>query len=198
MAWSTFLLIAALVTAWGEQGASPAPLPATEPARNQDREHGAFQQWLMVTTEEVKLPFRTASLITRMKDPRKFQLYEVADLIFNDDRMLNRYFWRLERIFEARKRLNPYDREVLRIMRNSLGWEKQEGLERLERLGKQWGIPLDKKGRPERWRDSLSRAEPPKTGDERYDPDSGLWERYDAKTKAWTPQEAPEEKAGGP
>lgn len=57
----------------------------------------------------------------------------------------------------------------------------------MEQLAEEFGINISSGSAM----GTLVKGGEPKAGDERYQPESGLWETYNLDTKTWKPQEQP-------
>jgi hypothetical protein len=152
-----------------------------------DRESVAFGRWLANITAAIDFPQPLGDIIRDSKEPWELKISFLGREIANDGRLLARYLNTLEGYRQKHGRTGKYDRSLVGSIKSHLGWIRRD-FDRVDRLAEEFGIKISTGSAEGR----LTKYAQPKAGDERYQPESGLWEVYDADTKTWKPQETAE------
>lgn len=148
------------------------------------REARAFGLWLANITAAIDFPQPLGDIIRDSKQPPELKIAFLGREIANDARLLSRYLNTIEGYREKYHRTGDYDKQLVGSIKLQLAWIRQD-LDRADRLADEFGIKISS-GSAE---GALVKTVQPKAGDERYQPESGLWETYDPATKTWKPQE---------
>lgn len=153
-----------------------------------------FQEWVFRRAQTFPLrPFEANTInFTLREKPIKVRLYHLSEIVGRDDFMLSRY---VELIEENRKkygRISPFDRQLLSALRRFDLPAKRARLDRFERVTHELGIddpPYGGDGPPVK--DALAAAVKADASSTRYNPESGLYEKYDPSTKEWVARDPP-------
>ena len=165
------------------------PAFAADKAAPSNLEDGEFQQWLIRRAETLSLAPVLVNLINiQMKDkPLEARLLYLSDPISHDDLMLGRYLTLIEENQKKYGRVSPFDRQLLTVMRRFNIPAKQARIERFQKVTGRLGIKdAPALSEAKSWQDALPAGSATK---QRYNPDSGLYERYDDEKKEWVPDD---------
>lgn len=151
-------------------------------------EKGEFQAWLVHRGQTLDIPAPTINMITAgMADKSvKERIYALETFVSGDDFRVRKYLELMEANAKKFKRLNPYDRALLASMKMFGIARKQAGIDRFNRFVEEQGIQV----KPREVEGTTSAAAPRAARGRRYHPESGLFERYDEKSKEWVLDEA--------
>lgn len=177
-AWLVCLALAGVCT--GVRAQAPDAVQKLETLSAEEK--GEFPAWLVHRGRSLDIPYPTINMINAgMADKSvKERIYALESFITADDFRVQKYLEMMEANARKYKRLNPYDRALLASMKMFGMARKQAWIDRFNKFADEQGIQV----KPLEAKDAVGGAARGGPG-RRYDPESGLFERYDEKKKEW-------------
>ena len=148
-----------------------------------------FELWLIHRAETLDLRPTDVNVITlhMQEKPLKQKLLVLSDVVSRDDFILVKYVNLVEENQKKYGRINPFDRQLLGIMKRLDVPAKQYRIDRFNKLTDRLGIESAPTDKGAVWADALTNCS---TNTRRYNADSGLWENFDDAKKEWVPEES--------
>ena len=162
----------------------PSSTPKAYGLLSTDKSRQEFSSWFIHRAKQFQLPpslVHAVIFIEPEKAALRFQL--IAREIAERDSLLSAYLDQLAANQKAYGRLNPFDVEVLSVLKASLLNQKRELLDRFSKLTGEWGVKPEDNVAGTAMKEALPGK--PKEGDRRYNPESGAWETYRESSKSW-------------